>query len=340
MSSLSKVTIVQYLRDKNDSRFWKNIEDSWAKFNFEDKFQVFQFLFNCGHWRFFCDVFIYELSNSEDELPWAFLLTIFSHHKVAIPDNQKNHIQRYLKKIKVKIDQVESYEQLIVALRLKAKYKQLAEIQHRKQELLASAKIAQSEQLYEKQLSYLEELNRLFPKDNHVRQDLHSRRISDAEKILSRSKRYQNQISSEKLKEEKEESPIIENLKGQAREWVSKHPEAKMDVALMFRQMGHSRAALEFIESDTMTEREAWLVFDFLFQADQFLAVLHHCEAMKIQFAGEPAALFSISYMEALAYWELGEKHRAIELMSHIAHMKPNFRSANELLYSWQEESN
>ena len=136
-----------------------------------------------------------------------------------------------------------------------------------------------------------------------------------------------------------EEKKILEHISQQTDKYFQKDHKLANDFSIMFRNFGEFNKSIDYIlENDDGVGRD-WQLLDLYLIARQHINLLSHCEMMKSKYSDQPNALFSISYDEALGYWELGERNKAIQLMSQIASMKPDFKSASEILIEWREES-
>ena len=335
-----RIIALKFLRDKKGKTLRNQFIDIWEDLPPEEKRDAFIFLFQARQWKFFSELFLAELREGNPNLHWEFLLTAFEQKSLKFPELHRITLQKVLKKSKVSVKEFDTLKDIIEAIVTKKKYIFLQNVQHRKQELLASAKIAQSERLFDQQMSYLNKLKALFPKDINIRENIYEREKVNAEKILNRAQRTTKDFSKKDDEQIKQEKALIRDLKEQAHLWVQEKKGSSQDLAVMFRQFGYINEGMDFLDSIEDSEKKDWFIIDFLFNAKQYITLLSHCEQLKYKYAQHPDSLFSISYTEALAYWELGEKYKAIDLMQQIAQMKPDFKSATELLIHWQDEAN
>jgi hypothetical protein len=137
---------------------------------------------------------------------------------------------------------------------------------------------------------------------------------------------------------DKEELELINKLKEQASDFLKNKKVNPEDFAYLFRTLGDGKLAVDFIYQNKDEGKKDWQLLDYLFNGKQYVALLDHCQRLKDKYSEKPDALFSISYAESIAYWELGEKERAFDLMKQISSMRPNFKSASETLAQWRED--
>lgn len=334
-----KVIIVRYLRDPDPENLINELRSLWPELHPDDKDSIYHFLFLSKQWLIFLELFILDAKENATNFPWVYFLTILLQSKIEVPDKQKSVLIKNLKRQKIRIPEDSDIKEIIQLLLTKKRYAFLQIVQSKKQDLLSSAKIAKSEQLYEKQVDYLKKLKNLFPSDNSVKEIISERDRFNAEQVLSRVSRTKKKKRKEHPSLSPEETEMINAIALQAEKYRSKNNNLANDFSIMLRNFGDHNKSIDFInKSDNQTSKD-WQLLDLLLIGRQFIDLLSHCELLKSKYANQPNALFAVSYAEAISYWELGEKGKAIQLMSQIASMKPDFKSANEILIEWKEES-
>ena len=334
-----KVVIVRYLRSPETENLQNELAGLWPEIHPDDKQHIYQFLYLSRQWRTFIYFFIKDISEGSQKFPWLLFLTLIYQSKIELPQKHNETVKQGLRRQKLRLKEVVSLKDTIQRLMTKKRYAFLQEVQEKKQELLSSAKIARSEQLYEKQVDYLNQLKLIFPSDDSVKQIISEREKFNAEQAFAKLSRIKKKKTKKRVTLSEEEKSLLHEIKTQAKAFYKKDSRLANDFSIMFRNFGDYTSSIHFIQKGENEVGRDWQLLDLYLIGRQHVDLLTHCDMMKIKYANQPNALFSISYAEALAYWELGEKSKAIQLMSQIASMKPDFKSANEILTQWKEES-
>ncbi|MCB0379173.1 MAG: hypothetical protein KDD33_11840, partial [Bdellovibrionales bacterium] len=322
----------------NAQKLQDDLEAIWPETHPDDKLPAYQFLYHAKQWQVFLFLFRKDISERSAKVPWDLFLRLILNLNIVVPEEHDILIKKVLKKQRIIARKSFTVKEMIAAIVLKRKYAFMQDLQDKRQELLSSANIAKSERLFDQQIQFLKELKKLFPNDINVKQILFDREKIDAEQVLQKALRANRRSTYTPRAVDEDEKASLEHLSQQAKHILDTHPELAHDFAIMFRQFGSLRIACDFLYLEKDSESRDWQLLDLLLIDRQYLALLDHAEQLKLKYSNQPLALFSISYAEALAYWELGEKSKAIQLMGQIANMKPDFKSASDLLIEWKED--
>ena len=104
----------------------------------------------------------------------------------------------------------------------------------------------------------------------------------------------------------------------------------------MLDQFEDSLHILSF--SNDESEAFLWFRLEALLKARHFVEVLHEITHIELQFAHEPETFFATAYLRAQAYWGLGQKHSAMEVMDSVLVSRPHYRAASALLSLWSQQ--
>ncbi len=83
--------------------------------------------------------------------------------------------------------------------------------------------------------------------------------------------------------------------------------------------------------------RKKWLRMDLLLVRRQFVDLLDELTRMEVEFSSDPETFFATAYLRAQAFWGLGQKGMAIEVMENLLLARPQYRTASTLLAQWRE---
>ncbi len=335
-----KHTLITFLSDRNEKNLKVGIRQEWFSLYPEEKEEIYKFLYFTNQHKLFLYFFAIDLQSHANDLPWLYfsklieLVELPFHSKILLEIVQALRQQR-----EIQLDSSD-IKNIIKKIKQKDRYDYLQMVSKRKQELLASARIAQSEGLLAQQADYIRELKKISPKEYKENILISSQDKQKANAAIAKIKRRRQQNKeSSKFDFSEEELEIITNIHKQAEHMLKQGKGKANDFAFLFRSLGDLGKAIEFITSGEENDDKDWILLDYLTEGGQHLAVLDLCHRLKEKYSHNPDSLFSIYYSESISYWELGEKEKALNLMSQISSMRPNFKSANEILAQWQEDS-
>lgn len=316
----------------------KFLQQHWLDLFPEDKRVIYHFLYKAQLKQTLTTLFQIDLNQQTMDVPWHLFVHMLIEEPLKVPQPILLELNNLLTHEKFIKKQGSDLGQLVSELKTKKRYTFLQNLQKKKSELLASAQIAKSEQLMDQYLVYMSELQKIVPGEYNV-----SNIISDQEKeravgiLQKRSKK--NISESQDQHQTQEELLLIDTIKNQAQAHLRTKKVQPSDFAYLLRSIGETQMAIDFIKEEAPSPKNDWQYLDYLFHGRQYLSVLSHCTLLQTKYSDSPEALFSVHYIQAIALWELGEKDRAIDLMSQISTMRPGFKSATELLAQWKEES-
>ena len=323
----------------------------------EDKEDIYFFLFLDKQYKTFVDFFSEDLQAKTKDLPWILFLNILvSHPKISIPRKFFTEIVSYFQKKEKIRGNIETPSQLLTILTQKQHQSFMDEVSKRKEDLLISIQIAKSEKLEDQRIFYEKELKKITTSEFNTR-DTNDKEIvpsefnfsisdtnneqgsgkSQAEKILEKQKSKKTRFKT-KSPAPLEEQRLIESIHSQACSYHDQGKAEATDFAYLLRSMGETKLAIPFIYKKKDSSQKDWQLLDYLSFGDQHLYLIDHCALLKRKYAHHSDALFSVYYAEAIACWNLGEKNKAIDIMSQISSIRPNFKSAAEILSQWKED--
>ncbi len=340
MSTVWKQAIKDFLRTKNEKDLRTHLRKEWIDIYPEQKEEIYNFLYLARQHKLFLYLFAVDLQSHILDIPWIQALSILTHSRVSVSSDLFDEMVDNFKKQKFVSRHPTSMTDLITELKVKDRQRFMQKMLRTKQELMASARIAQSERLMEQHVQYMNELKKIFPNEFNVASLITDQEKKKAGQILAKnSKNRRIHKINETPPVSQDEQALLKVLSKQAEDYLKANKAKPSDLAFLFRSMGENQKAIEFIYQNSDEEKKDWQLLDYLFSGEQYVSLLDHCQILKKKYAQYPDALFSISYAESVAYWELGEKDVALELMKQIASMRPDFKSASEILAQWQEES-
>lgn len=197
-------------------------------------------------------------------------------------------------------------------------------------------------QLTEQEEQTLQQLVKLFPQDTEVKL-LHQAHLEKkADEILIRARAPQNRRYSKKVLEpanaETDEfiSQVEKHLSELARRLRTESPDQIYNLTLMALQLGLYQLSLRLIEMAPPTFASSWLKAEILFESARYLDLLKHVEMIENTMTGTPEATYGALYLKAQAYYGLGQKEIAVQLLETLSSKVTSYRSTDALLHEWK----
>ncbi len=196
-------------------------------------------------------------------------------------------------------------------------------------------------QLHEQEDQVLSQLVKNFPLDTEVRL-LHQAHLEKkADEILSRV-RAQRQTPRSHTKEvvSPESEEFLQKLTAQvqklAQHYQTVSPEQIYNLALLCMNFEMYDLSLSLLQNAPETFAGEWLKAEILFENGRFLDLLKQIENLERKMTTTPEATFGALYLKAQAYFHLGQKDIAIQMLESLVHARPSYRSAESLLHEWK----
>lgn len=334
-----KTALLQFLKDGKERPLRTELKKIWRDLYPEDKEMVYQFIRQAKQYKLFMYFWVLDLQNQSPDLPWHLCFKILDEKKIKISDAQ---LQTLCESLRLPLGGEYTRTPIFVLESLYQQKQQqfMDRLAQKKSELLSSAQIAQAEQLDEQYSQYMSILNKIYPGHYLNQRAITQKEKNMAEKVLQKVQRKNNaRIDMDKNSLNKDEKDIIKKIKNDAQIFYKQQRISASDLAFLFRSLGDIETAIHFLDKTENSDKKDWQQLDYLMTGDQNLMVLSHCESLKKKYANDPDALFSILYTQSQAYWKLGEKDKAQQLMEQISLMRPDYKSVDQILKNWREDS-
>ncbi len=189
----------------------------------------------------------------------------------------------------------------------------------------------------------LQQLVRIFPQDMEVKL-LHQAHLEKkADEILAKIRLTPRSPSSMKKMLEQttpESEEFVQNLMRQTRLLAKKlkteQPDQIYNLTMLAMQFELFDLALEIINEGPSSFASEWLKAEILFESGRFLDLLKHIEQIEKQMASTPESTYGAIYLKAQAYFGLGQKEIAIQMLESLSDKVPSYRSTEALLHEWK----
>ena len=334
-----KSLILKYINSNQSFDLKTELTREWPDIHPEDKPAIYRFLCQAKEVDTFLKLCVIDLNQNTIFFSWIDFFYLLTQCKIKIPPTKILFFKNFLKRKKINFRE-ETDVEIIFKNLLKNKHRIFLEkLENKKKDLLSSIEIAESERLFDKKKEYIKEIQLLFPKNKKFKNLSNKIESQNISKSLSKLKKTKSQKKlPNRIKITKEEEKFIESIYNQSKKYQKNTGKINSDLAIMFHGFESYRCSIEILSKSEDSETNDWHLLDLYLLTHQHISLLEHCDILKSKYSHNPNALFSIFYAESLGYWELGEKSKAIDLMSQISLMKPHFKSSTEILKGWKEE--
>lgn len=234
---------------------------------------------------------------------------------------------------------LDSAEPDMITWRNDRKYKIHKEYSSNKRLLLEQLVTLRTQQLYEQEKKLLARLNKLYPGDKDIQFEMGEHKQRYALEILTRRGPSSKELPQEAFDPK---DPEIEKVKAVLHEALIQAAYETPDLiedltvaAIMF-EMPETALAVLGVAGDEVGL--LWLRMEALLQARHYVELLNEIARAEIVFAHEAETFFATAYLRAQAFWGLGQKHTAIEVMEGLLISRPHYRAGSALLSVWSQQ--
>lgn len=197
-------------------------------------------------------------------------------------------------------------------------------------------------QLVEQEEQTLQQLIKIFPEDSEVKL-LHQAHLEKkADDILARvrvplSRRVSKRVVEPVSKEtEAFTAQLRLHINTLADRLQTESPEQIYNLTLLALQFDLHELSLELINKAPPTFASEWLKAEILFESSRFLDLLKHIEHLEKTMMQTPESTYGAIYLKAQAYYGLGQKDIAIQLLESLSAKISSYRSTDALLHEWK----
>lgn len=197
-------------------------------------------------------------------------------------------------------------------------------------------------QLTDQEEQTLQQLIKMFPLDVEVKL-LHQAHLEKkADEILARIRTPSARKYSKKIIENynKETDDFIVELKKHinslADRLQTEAPDQIYNLTMLALQFDLFDLGLELIDKAPSTFAGEWLKAEILFESARFLDLLKHIERLETNMLTTPEATYGAIYLKAQAYYGLGQKQIAIQLLESLSSKVSSYRSTEALIHEWK----
>ncbi|MNK19545.1 hypothetical protein D3C87_377670 [compost metagenome] len=317
------------------------LENSPENFTAENIQALARFLLQSGLYLPLTEFILRHLDDESFPIPWPYFLEALA---LSSPEIDSRTARSLLEGIEETESQEEAsrsqaldqQEPLVGEWRRDRIYKIHKTYRSNKKNLLDQLITLRTQQLYEKEKSLLARLQKLYPNDQDILKEVGDHKQRYALEILARRSPSAHAVPIQDLMAKDEEADqALEVLQEAFFEAAVNNPDMAKDFAVASFMIEGYEAALAIIDLVEQDESMVWLRLEVLLHCRRFIELLNELSHVEVALAHEPETFFATAYLRAQAYWGLGQKHTAIEVMEGLVASRPHYRAASSLLSIW-----
>jgi hypothetical protein len=310
----------------------------------ESELQIIsQFLIQCGFYSTLAE-FLSKLLEQRAILPWGHFAEGLFQAGADVPEKLKiamiqgAEAQGRISELS-RCHQLDAFEVELAQQRKSLLENAQASYQRRKQESIQEIETLKSQGLIDQETELLEKLQRYYPNDVDVGRLIHDFRERKALGILQQNQNRKSTWVPLEIYEpaDPKDQQALSVVTASMNRWLKKYPELVEDFVVAQMTWENFEAALSMIESaQKISIQLLWLKIEAQLKSRKYLELLSSLAQIEINLVSDPEATFAILYYRAQAYWGLGNKYQAIEILESIATSRPSYRATAVLLNEWR----
>ena len=308
----------------------------------ENFLAVCRFMYQSGLYDLLIKTAILRLQNNQ-VIPWTFIIEILESQEANIPNETRVFFIEGI----IEQDQIEfiltnhKWDDHHPELKT-MKLEKIEQIRREKNrdfiKLMEDLEFIQAQGVLKKEGEILKELKKIDPENPEIhekwlqfREKWGRNLIHQKKTSLLNKKNISHSLPSEK--EKKQAETIARSVEVTLKE----NPESSYDMALLFSFIGYPYIAIQILKDHLSTMSAQWLYLDLLLQSELYLDCLSFLDIMEVRYSKDPDTVFALIYVRAKAYYGLGKKDKAKNILSDLLKVRPNYRLTHHLLKQWEK---
>lgn len=315
-------------------------KQNWSQ---ETVHEFCRFLINCGLYQNLIRFCLKNALTKKISMPWAYFTEALVQ---GLPDLEEDVV----KFVVMGIDEDGAEEQVALAhgaerfIKKSQQWKTDRRIKRQKfaalqkEQYLEQLLTLRTQQLYEQEKLLLSRLQRMFPGDHDILEEVRTLKERYALDILSRRSHLSRGNAPHEPPASAETVAAGHVLTDAFIESAKIYPDLAFDFAVAADMMEESETSLAILESIELDHSQVWFYLEVKLRCRRFLEVLQELSQLETALASEPETFFATAYLRAQAYWGLEQKHIAIEILENILAARPQYRASSALLDMWRTQ--
>ncbi len=324
--------------DKVIEQVIQTVENDGEDLDYDQVLTLCRFLWRAHANKALVDFVLKHWGHSDFKIPWPYFLSALSERMT--PEVAELLWEGLSKEgsqaLAARSPALDTYYPELKQLRANLKIDAIKKMEGQKEELLNQLDTFRVQQMAEQEKNLLQKLMRLYPDDATIARQSSDFKERNALDIISRHAPLRRATIID------EESPTPEMLKAQQAwgqvflEASAKNPAAAYEFAVASFMMGLYDVALRVLDMSENSDAKTWFRLEILLHTRRYLDLLQDVANAELQFAHDSETFFATAYYRAQAFWGLGQKHMAIEVMEGLLAARPHYRMGLTLLNQWR----
>lgn len=338
-------TLLEEFRDPEvvAEKLIKLFEDQPEDWTAESLRDLSRFLLSCGLYQQLVSFCLRNINHKKFVMPWSYFIESLTK---GLPDLEEDVVKFLVMGIEddnaaeqvCLADGAERFLKKSTQWRNELKRKRRKRATELKQQMLDELLTLRTQQLYEQEKIMLGKMQRMFPGDQDIIEEIREHKERYALDILSRRSPLGRAREIAEPPMPPEMQAVAEVFKHSVIEMADVYPEIAFDFAVAAFMIDEPSASLAILEKMELTTEQRWFYLEVKLKCRHFLEVLAELSPIELKLAHEPETFFATAYLRAQAYWGLEQKHVAIEILENLLLARPNYRSGSVLLDLWRTQ--
>lgn len=201
--------------------------------------------------------------------------------------------------------------------------------------LFEELKTWRSQRLREQEQKVLLRLKKKFPNDRDILKELESFKENQASETLQ-DKLRERRTRQRSLKFVEEVTELPHELRQDLQEKLQQNPQMGYDLAMVCVFCEDWQWALQLITQSPPSQARDWLEIEILLKLKRYIDVIHGLTVIESRWYQDGETFFATAYARAQAYYGLGHKEKAFEILESLLASRPIYRQSAELLSQWK----
>ncbi len=280
---------------------------------------------------------------SLSDWPWPLLLSWIFHQRLNFTLDEKSLLKKVIEKQNQEMCLARSlgWQALypeVEDLKAAAREELQAKVMSIRTLLYEELQTWKSQRLREQELKVLARLKKKFPQDIDIERD---QRIFKENQALEK---LQNRIRNQRGHSRQLDFPVVvetlpEAFKQSLQKAGEENPSTFYDLALLCCFIEDWNYAFHMVRQAHESQHRDWLEVEILLKLERFVDVLQALVTIESRWAQDSETFFGTAYARSLAFYGLGKKERAIEVLESLLASRPTYRQAAELVVIWRNHT-
>ncbi|MEK2688220.1 hypothetical protein [Bdellovibrio sp. GT3] len=346
MSTFVELEIQNLLNETSDldevaSRLISTLDSSPEQISLDNINALARFLNLSGRHLQLAEFVLKHIDNETFPVPWPFFMEALGHASLDLDDKVIEALIEGIRESESENEAARSLalnsrSPLLGEWRSNRKYRIHKDFLSNKKNLLDQLITLRTQQLYEQEKVLLERLQKLYPGDSDVSNEVREHRQRHALEILARrSPRARDPKPEELSPKDPEVERVMLILLQNLRDHAEQDPDMAFDFAIAAFMLEGYETALDILQFCEISESLLWFRLEVLLQCRRFIELLNEISHVELALAHEPETFFATAYLRAQAMWGIGQKHTAVEILEGLLASRPHYRAGSALLSIW-----